>query len=126
MPQTLYAISDLHVGHPENLEIVRKLSGDTPHDWLVLAGDIGEEVEHLDQVLRAVVRRFDKVIWVPGNHDLWTCRQDGLRGEAKYNSFVELCRSYGVSTPEDPYLIWKDGQRSTAIVPMFLLYDYSF
>jgi 3',5'-cyclic AMP phosphodiesterase CpdA len=126
MPRRLYAVSDLHVGSPENLELVRGLRAEGPDDWLVLAGDIGEEPAQLMQVLSALEGRFAEVIWVPGNHDLWTCHDGDLRGDRKYRALVEVCRSHRVSTPEDPYLVWRDGARTTAIVPMFLLYDYSF
>jgi 3',5'-cyclic AMP phosphodiesterase CpdA len=125
MSRTLYAISDVHVSHPENLAIVHGLRGER-NDWLVIAGDIGENAEDVEHVLTTVVPRFEQVIWTPGNHELWTGTHDGLRGEAKYHHLVELCREHGVRTPEDPYLMWDDGPRRTAIVPMFLLYDYSF
>src|SRR5688500_8848193 len=125
MSRTLYAISDLHVRHPENLAVVRELRGDRG-DWLVLAGDVGEDGEDLERVLAIVVPRFEQVIWVPGNHELWTVRQGELRGQAKYDSLVAQCRRHGVVTPEDPYLVWRDGPRPIAIAPLFLLYDYSF
>jgi 3',5'-cyclic AMP phosphodiesterase CpdA len=46
---------------------------------------------------------FAKVIWAPGNHELWTPREDlQLRGEERYRYLVELCRGMGILTPEDP------------------------
>lgn len=124
MPR-LYAISDLHVGHSENRQLVADLRG-SAEDWLVLAGDLGEAAEELEHVLDLLVPRFAQVVWVPGNHELWTCRPGDLRGEAKYDELVAICRARGVLTPEAPYAIWEDGDRRIAIVPMFLLYDYSF
>jgi 3',5'-cyclic AMP phosphodiesterase CpdA len=124
MPR-LYAISDLHVGHDENRRLVATLRGST-EDWLALAGDLGETPEHLERVLDLLVPRFAQIVWVPGNHELWTVRPRDLRGEAKYDQLVAICRAYGVLTPESPYPIWDDGGLRLAIVPMFLLYDYSF
>lgn len=120
----LYAISDLHIGHAENLAFVKTLRGE-PGDWLILAGDLGERVDELIAVLELVTPRFAKVFWVPGNHELWATRHDGPRGEAKYDGLVEACRRFGVVTPEDPYVSWP-GAESLIIAPMFLLYDYSF
>ena len=93
-------------------------------DWLVLAGDVGETVHHLTTVLDAVVPRFARVVWVPGNHELWTSEDPPLRGVAKYERMVAACRERGVLTPEDPY-----GELPGAdlvLCPLFLLYDYSF
>ena len=38
----LLALSDLHVAHPANREIVASLPPGQPGDWLLLAGDVGE------------------------------------------------------------------------------------
>jgi hypothetical protein len=38
----LLAISDLHVGYPENREIVAGLRPSSDEDWLLVAGDVGE------------------------------------------------------------------------------------
>jgi hypothetical protein len=123
----LYALSDLHVGHQENRKALDSLAhhGD---DWLLLAGDIGETLEHLETVLRATTARFARVIYVPGNHDLWTVPHEApeLRGLAKYQALVALCRRFGALTPEDPYPIWPGEGPPCVIAPLFLLYDYSF
>jgi hypothetical protein len=39
---------------------------------------------------------------------------------------VALCRRLGVLTPEDPYPIWEGPGGPATVVPLFLLYDYSF
>ena len=123
----LYAISDLHLRHEVNRKALQAIR---PHleDWLIVAGDVGETVEQLDFALRTLSARFRQVIWVPGNHDLWTMPEgpESLRGEARYRQLVELCRSRGVLTPEDPYAVWPGEGPKRVIVPMFLLYDYSF
>lgn len=122
----LWAISDLHVGHAVNRRIVEEMAP-RPGDWLILAGDLGESIEQLREVFSKLVLRFGRLIWVPGNHELWTVpREDELRGQAKYDRLVALCREYGVLTPEDPYAVFQSGEKRYLIVPMFLLYDYSF
>ena len=123
----LLAISDLHISHRENRAALEGLKPH-PDDWLVLGGDVGETVEHLRFVLEICVPKFARVLWVPGNHELWTMsrEQPVLRGVAKYEALVALCRRYGVLTPEDPYPVWPGDGPPTVIVPMFLLYDLSF
>src|ERR1039457_3091619 len=104
----LLAVSDLHVAFPENREIVANLWPESAGDWLLVAGDVGEIVADIEWALRTLSERFAVVVWVPGNHELWTHQADPvqLRGEARYWHLVDLCRSLGVVTPEDPYLVW--------------------
>lgn len=123
--KTLYALSDLHLGFKDNREALQTL-GDHPDDWLILGGDLGETFEHMELALETATDRFERVLWVPGNHELWTHPHDGPRGEAKYNALVDLCREYDVITPEDPYVVWESDGGSYALAPLFLLYDYTF
>lgn len=123
----LWAISDLHVGYEENRRAVQELPS-FPDDWLIIAGDTGETPAHLDFVLRTLEPRFAQLIWTPGNHDLWTPQSldSEKRGVAHYRRLVSLCNKYGVLTPEDPYARWPGEGPARAIVPAFLLFDYSF
>ncbi|SBT95688.1 3',5'-cyclic AMP phosphodiesterase CpdA [Streptomyces sp. DI166] len=124
----LFAVSDLHVAYEPNRAVVRGLRPSDPSDWLIVAGDIGELAADVEWVLGLLAERFAKVVWVPGNHELWTHPEDlvTLRGEARYRHLVELCRSLGVLTPEDPYVTWQGPDGPVLIAPLFLLYDYSF
>jgi len=123
----LLAVSDLHVRYPENREIAAGLAGE-PGDWLVVAGDVAERVDDTVGVLADLAARFAQVIWVPGNHELWTRPKEGtdLRGEHRYRHLVDECRRLGVLTPEDPFPVFgaEDGTGVT-VCPLFLLYDYS-
>ena len=123
----LFAISDLHLGFDVNRRALERLRSH-PDDWLILAGDVGETPAHLEFAFRVLVPRFRQLIWVPGNHELWTTPngQSQARGVERYQQFVELCQSHGVVTPEDRYPVWPGGATHTVIAPLFLLYDYSF
>jgi 3',5'-cyclic AMP phosphodiesterase CpdA len=125
---TLFAISDLHVAYAENREIVEGIRPAHEGDWLIVAGDVGELFADVEWALGLLADRFAKVIWAPGNHELWTPRADPvqLRGEARYRRLVEACRELGVVTPQDEYPVWTGRGGPVAIVPLFLLYDYSF
>jgi 3',5'-cyclic AMP phosphodiesterase CpdA len=122
------AISDLHVAYPENREIVAQLRPESDHDWLVLPGDVGEIFDDVAWVLEQLSDRFARVIWAPGNHELWTMPKDPVqvRGDERYQALVRLCQQFGVLTPEDPYPIWTGPGGPVAIAPLFVLYDYSF
>ncbi|MFE0464377.1 metallophosphoesterase family protein [Kitasatospora sp. NPDC058965] len=128
MTGTLYAVSDLHLGYPENREVLETLRPDSPDDWLIVAGDVSERFDEVAWALRTLRDRFARVVWAPGNHELWTPPDDPvpLRGAHRYRALVELCRELGVSTPEDPYPVWTGPGGPVVVAPLFLLYDYSF
>ncbi|WP_371495247.1 metallophosphoesterase [Kitasatospora sp. NBC_00374] len=129
MTGTLFAISDLHVAYPENRKVVDELRPDSPEDWLIVAGDVSERFGEIEWVLATLRERYAKVIWSPGNHELWTPKDDPvqLRGEERYRALVELCRRLDVLTPEDPYAVWHGGPGGpVTVAPLFLLYDYTF
>ncbi|MCA1689865.1 MAG: metallophosphoesterase [Actinobacteria bacterium] len=125
----LLAISDLHVRHPENRRLVAdELRPESPASWLLVAGDVGAQVADVEWALRLLAERFARVIWTPGNHELWTPPTDpvDVRGEERYRHLVSLCRELGVVTPEDPYPVWEGAGGPVVVAPLFVLYDYSF
>jgi predicted phosphodiesterase len=139
MPK-LYAIADLHLSYKQNREALQDLK---PHseDTLIICGDVGEKIEHLIECFELCTSLFKQVLWVPGNHELYTLpgtnanQTDGvddspmnkeLRGEAKYYECVRVANEYGVITPEDEYILWEGEGGPVVICPLFLLYDYSF
>jgi 3',5'-cyclic AMP phosphodiesterase CpdA len=124
----LLAISDLHIGYRENREIVENLRPPSSADWLLVAGDVADKVADVAWALGRLRERFAAVVWVPGNHELWTVPGDPvqLRGVARYEYLVEVCRRLDVVTPEDPYPVWTGPGGPLTVVPLFLLYDYTF
>ncbi|OWA21430.1 metallophosphoesterase [Streptomyces sp. CS159] len=127
-PGTLWAISDLHIGYEENRALVERMHPASGDDWLLVAGDVAETVADVRWALGTLADRFRRVVWVPGNHELWTHPKDpvALRGVARYEHLVEMCRELGVTTPEDPYPVWEGAGGPAVVAPLFLLYDYSF
>jgi 3',5'-cyclic AMP phosphodiesterase CpdA len=125
---TLFAVGDLHVEHPENREVVRRIRPRSPSDWLIVCGDVAESHELVEWALGLLRERFGTVIWVPGNHELLTPAEGSaaLRGERLYLQLVERCRRMGVITPEDPFPVWEGDGEPVRVAPLFLLYDYSF
>lgn len=126
--RSIFAISDLHVTHPENRVLLDRIVPESAKDWLLVCGDVSEDIEDVWWALDLLRSRFAKVVWVPGNHELWTDPGDNgsLRGEWRYLQLVAICRSLGVISPEDPYPMWDGPGGPTTVVPLFLLYDYTF
>ena len=75
----LLATSDLHISHRINREALASI-GSYPNDWLIVAGDVGEKPAHLVAALDTLVPRFARIIWAPGNHDLWFSGSSGSSG----------------------------------------------
>lgn len=127
---TLWAISDLHVAHRGNEHIVDQIRPQSSDDWLIVAGDVSERTDDIVDTLRRLRARFHTVVWVPGNHELYTTSKDPVQifGVARYDYLVQACRDLGVITPEDLYPLFDpgDGSDPVRVVPMFLLYDYTF
>ena len=128
MTGRLFAISDLHIGYAENRAFVEALQPADPADWLIVAGDVGEMFADVSWALATLASRFERVIWTPGNHELWTPAADPvqLRGVRRYEALVTVCRKFDVVTPEDPFPVWRGEDGPVAVVPLFQLYDYSW
>jgi hypothetical protein len=128
MAGRLLAVSDLHIGYPENRAYADALAPGDPGDWLIVAGDVGEVFADVGFVLASLASRFAKVIWTPGNHELWALPSDpvALRGVARYEALVTVCRRFGVVTPEDEFPVWDGPGGPVTVAPLFTLYDYSF
>lgn len=123
------AISDLHLANAVNREGLQSLPV-CKDDWLIVAGDIGERFDYVRLAFEVLTEKFAKVFWVPGNHDLWAMADAGeaprLAGQQRYEALVQCACDHGVVTPEDPYETWNGPGGPCTVVPLFLLYDYSF
>lgn len=122
MTTTLWAVSDLHLAVKANRPWLDEIQPADPSDWLIVAGDVAERTELVVRIMAELADRFDTVIWVPGNHELFCRGTDHFKGRDKYKDLVTKLRALGVITPEDPYPVFG----GVTVVPLFTLYDYSF
>jgi hypothetical protein len=87
-----------------------------------VAGDVGHTFDDIERASRLLRQRYAKVIWTTGNHELWTTHRDRvqLRGAARYQALVQMCRDHGILTPEDDFAI-RQGPTGAplAIAPIF-------
>lgn len=117
----VFAISDLHLDYAVNAQWVADLSlHEYQDDVLILAGDISDSPKLLAFCFSEMARRFHRVLYVPGNHDLWVLRfETDLDSLQKWELVRGLANAYGVLL--EP---WHEGELS--IVPLLSWYDYSF
>lgn len=116
----IHAISDIHVDYQENWEWVSNISRfDYQDDILILAGDITDETLLIKKVFRILKKSFKEVFFVPGNHDLWTIRNEAADSLTRFETLLKLSKDYGIRTTP---MVKKD----ISIIPLFAWYDYSF
>ncbi len=119
---SIYALSDVHVDYAENLAWLEALPlTEFKRDTLVLAGDVSGNFGRLENALRVLRARFENVIFVPGNHDLWLDKEAAGDSLQKFHRILDLCHSLNISTqplklegPEAGAAVW--------IVPLFSWY----
>jgi len=116
----VYAISDLHIDFDGNAQwFFSTLDADYAEDVLILAGDVSDELSRLELCFTYLVRRFKKVLFVPGNHEMWVVRDRIPTSLKKFREISRLAEDCGVSM--DVY-----HHAGVSIVPMYSWYDYSF
>ena len=117
----LFAVSDIHIDHPGNRRWLDGLSGsDYRDDVLILAGDVSDSLALLEHCFHTLTRRFQRVLFVPGNHDLWVLRdRPGLESFGKLELIRALAAEHGVA-------MGPVHCGAVSIVPLLSWYDESF
>ena len=81
----VFAVSDLHMDYQENTDWLNSLSSsDYQKDVLIVAGDISDRIVLINHCFNQLAKRFHQVIYVPGNHDLWTKRESQINSLEKF------------------------------------------
>src|SRR6185437_7574103 len=116
-----YAISDLHVDYESNANWISKLSSfDYRSDVLLVPGDITHNLTKLSQTLEALTARFQRVLFVAGNHELWVaCERSPLSSVQKFEQVRRVVIESGSSM--EPFTA-----NDVTVVPLLSWYDYSF
>jgi predicted phosphodiesterase len=116
----IFSTSDLHVDYRPNLDWVMNLPRqEYNNDVLIVAGDISDKLDRVEQCFSHLSKCFKQVLYVPGNHDLWVSKKDHSTSLDKFNTLMQLAAGYNILTK--PYHV-----DSITIVPLFGWYDFSF
>ena len=117
----VFAVSDIHIDYDVNAKWVAGLStAEYQDDVLILAGDVTDSAMQLGWCLRTLANRFKKVLFVPGNHDLWVIRD----GPAK--SSLQKFDEVRVVTEESGASMQAFYGQGLSIIPLLSWYDYTF
>lgn len=117
----VFALSDIHIDYDVNAKWIANLStAEYQDDVLILAGDVTDTRRLLDWCLSALAKRFKKVLFTPGNHDLWVIREDREKNSLqKFDDVCAVVESSGAS-------MQAFRERGMSIIPLLAWYDYSF
>jgi predicted phosphodiesterase len=117
----VFALSDIHIDYDVNAEWIANLSvAEYQDDVLILAGDVTDSRRLLDWCLSALAKRFKKVLFTPGNHDLWVMREDReMNSLQKFDDVRAVVESSGAS-------MRAFRERDLSVIPLLAWYDYSF
>ena len=115
----IFASSDLHTDFKENWLLVQKVSSIAyQNDALIVAGDIADELEIIEETLLLLRSKFRHVLFVPGNHELWV-RSGDCDSVEKLHLLLQWCDESDIQTrPAKIDGLW--------IVPLFSWYHPSF
>ena len=117
----VFAVSDIHIDYDANARWVADLSvADYQDDVLILAGDVTDKLRLLEWGLSTLAKRFEQVLFVPGNHELWVIRDDAAKGSLqKFDDVCNVVEASGASM--QPFR-----RNGVSILPLLGWYDYSF
>ena len=117
----VFALSDIHIDYSANAKWIENLSvAEYKDDVLILAGDVTDIQKLLDWGLNIFTKRFKKVLFVPGNHDLWVIREDCEKNSLqKFDDVCAVVKSTGAS-------MQGFHEQGVSIIPLLGWYDYSF
>ncbi len=116
----VFAISDLHIDYEKNKLWLFSLSEyDYKKDILIVAGDITDKLDLLEKSFQYLAKIFHKVLYIPGNHELWVARSEIENSIEKYHHICKCADDNGISRDIYHY-------NGTSIVPLLGWYDFSF
>lgn len=112
--------SDIHIDYEDNKKWIEDLSNqDFVEDILLLAGDISDDLAMIRSCFEHLSKKFFKVMYVTGNHELWVVRDGFADSFQKYDKVCEVAKEQGILT--EPLHIG-----TLSIVPLLGWYDFSF
>ncbi len=116
----IWTISDIHVDFVENARWIADLSDwDFSGDVCLLAGDVSHDFALLQRTLLQMRRKFARLFFVPGNHDVWVRNEQWTDSLQKHEAILHFCRQNDIDVR--PAILENAGKR-ILILPVFAWY----
>jgi len=117
----IFAVSDIHIDYDVNARWFADLSmSEYREDALILAGDVSDSLDRVDWALSTLAARFRRVMYVPGNHELWVIR------DAKHATSLDKFERLRAVVEQSGASMRPEVMGRVLIVPLLGWYDYSF
>jgi len=115
----IFAISDVHIDHGNSVMLWANGISNTEfkNDILLVAGDVGDTFNSVKIGLSIFKRKFRRVFYVPGNHDMWIRPNTADSTKFKFQDSIEkllalsdMCEGIGAEmmpaeVMEDVYVV---------------------
>ena len=121
----VFATSDLHVDQHGNISWVNRICAERfRDDVIIVAGDVGDTFQAVKAALAALKRKFRRVCFVPGNHEMWVRpdTQDRRFADSicKLLALQSMCDDLGVDIGPAEVC------RGVFVVPLYSWYTHLF
>jgi len=85
----IFAISDVHIDHGVTVTWAEGISNtEFKNDILLVAGDLGDTFNAVKRGLMIFKKKFRRVFYVPGNHDMWIRPNTDDSKKKKFNDSI--------------------------------------
>lgn len=122
----VWAISDIHLQHRPNEEWIHSLdNAEFQEDVLVVAGNVGDNLNNIQRGLRTLRAKFRRVFYVPGNEDL-ALNPAEVRLSMFPDSFSKLLSILSTCDDLDVDVFPAAIANDLYIVPLFTWYNSQF
>jgi predicted phosphodiesterase len=117
----IFTISDIHIDYKENAKWLWGISkNDFIEDVLILAGDVCSNMQTVIKAFVSLKNCFKEVLFIPGNHDLWSNRKTNERNSFENFDLIKTIAGNCGIIMEPVHF------KSVSIIPLLGWYDYSF
>merc|ERR1719171_3184185 len=122
----IFAISDVHIDHSPGHEDWAKGLSNTEYknDVLIVAGDLGDTLKAIEKGLGIFRKKFRRVFYTPGNHDMWlrpnTTDSTIADSVAKLLAMMDVCDNLGAE------MLPAEVMKGVYVVPLLSWYNYMF
>jgi len=125
----IFAISDVHIDHGDSVTNWANGISSTEfrNDILLVAGDLGDTFNAIKIGLSTFKKKFRRVFYVPGNHDMWLRPNTADTNKFKFkDSIIKLMAMMDMCEKIGAEMMPAEVMTNVYVVPLLSWWAYSF
>lgn len=125
----IFAISDVHIDHgPSVVPWAEGISNtEFKNDILMVAGDLGDTFNAIKRGLQIFKKKFRRVFYVPGNHDMWIRPNTDDSNKKKFaDSIVKLLAMFDMCETIGAEMMPAEVMKDVYVVPLLSWWSCTF